>query len=239
MLKQKLLLIFYVSLIVSSCAPKVSKTITKSYTPLDFREDVLVLDLQTPIPDGADQMGTIKIGDSGFTTQCDWNIVIEKAKTEARKVGGNALKITEHKPPTAFGSNCHRITAIVLFLNNVGELATSVNNEDVVADWDYALLHVYRFGGQGALISYDVYLGNELICRAKNKWKTTIQIRSFGRNTIWASTESKTEVPVNFEPGREYFIRCGIKMGAVVGRPTLQLVDNKTGKVEFASIKSD
>ena len=235
---QRQLLLLSILLITASCSPKVSKTITTSYTPLDYREEVLVLDLQTPIPDGAENMGTVKIGDSGFTTNCDWNTVIEQAKVEARKVGGNAIKITEHKPPSAMGSSCHRITASVLYIKNAGEMAAAAKIEDVAAEWGYALLHIYRFGGAGALVGYDVHLGDEVICRAKNKWKTTIQIRSFGRNMVWASTESKTEIQVNFEPGREYYIRCGIKMGALVGRPILQLVDKSTGKAEFASIKT-
>ena len=215
-------LFFLVALFVATaCSPKVSKTITKSYAPLDYKEDVLVLDLQTPVPDGTDEMGTVKIGDTGFTNDCDWNTVIEKAKVEARKVGGNAIKITEHKPPTAMGSSCHRITAVILHVENAAEIAAAVKIEDVAADWDYALLHIYRHSGQGALVGYDVYLGNDVICRAKNKWKTTIQIRSFGLNTVWASTESKTELSVNFEPGREYYIRCGVKWG-------LQLDDQRS-----------
>jgi hypothetical protein len=155
---------------------------------------------------------------------------------EARKIGGNAIKISKHKPPN-MGSTCHRITAVILRIENASEIAAAAKIDDVAANWDYALLHIYRLGGPGAMVGYDVYLGNEVICRAKNRWKTTIQINSFGRNTVWASTESKTEIPVNFEPGREYYIRCGIKMGVMVGRPTLELVDKNVGKAEFASIK--
>jgi hypothetical protein len=77
-----------------------------------------------------------------------------------------------------------------------------------------------------------------MLCKIKNNSKTTFEIRTFGRNTLWATTESKTELPVNFEPGREYYIRCGIKMGVLVGRPTLELVNKKTGKAEFAAAKT-
>jgi hypothetical protein len=232
------LLILFAVFVATACSPKVNKSITKSYAPLDYKEDVLVLDLQTPVPVGADEMGTVKVGDTGFTNDCSWEVVIEKAKTEARKVGGNAIKITEHKSPN-MGSSCHRITALILHIDNIGEIAAGAKAADVVADWDYALLHIYRLGGAGPLVGFDIHLGNDVICRAKNKWKTTIQIRSFGLNTVWASTESKTELPVNFEPGREYYIRCGIKMGVMVGRPTLELVNKNVGKAEFASIKTN
>jgi len=232
------LLILIALFFASACSPKVSKNITKSFAPLDYKDDVLVLDLQTPVPAGAEEIGTIKIGDTGFSTNCDWDIVIDKAKTEARKAGGNAIKIKDHKPPSPMGSSCHRITAVVLRIENAGEIAAAAKVEDVAADWDYALLHIYRFGGSGALVSYDIHLGDVVICRAKNKWKTTIQIYNFGLNTLWASTESKTELPVRIEPGREYYIRCGLKMGVIVGRPTLELVEKSRGRTEFASIKT-
>lgn len=224
-------------LVVTACSPKVTKKISKSYAPLDYREEVLVLDLQTPVPDGADHIGSIRIGDTGFSTNCDWETVIETAKTEARKAGGNAIKITKHKPPNFWGSACHRITATVLRVENAAEIAAAAEPDDVVADWDYALVHIYRGSGAGALVGYDVHLGSEVLCRAKHKWKTTIQVRSFGHNMLWASTESKTEIPVNFEPGREYYIRCELKMGVLVGRPSLTLVDKNTGKAEFEAIK--
>jgi hypothetical protein len=234
---QRHLLILWVLLMLASCSPKVSKTITKSYAPLDFQEEVLVLDRGTPIPDGAEIMGTIKIGDSGFTVECDYRTVIETAKIEARKVGGNAIKVTEHKPPSG-GSSCHRIKVAVLLIENTEELWAAIKKADEAADWDYALLHFFRFSGAGQLVGYDIHLGNVVICRARNNWKTTVEIRIFGRNTLWASTEAKTEIPINIEPGREYYIRCGLGYGIMVGRPTLQLVDKNTGKAEFASIKS-
>jgi len=236
--QRSLFVFFIVLLVVTSCSPKVSKSFQKSYAPLDYREEVLVLDLYTPIPEGADDMGKIKIGDTGFTTNCDWNTVIEMAKIEARKVGGNVIKITKHKPPSAGSSTCHRITASVLRIENTEKLALTLKNDDVAADWDYALVHFYRFGGTGALINYDIHLGNNVICRSQSKWKTSVQVYNLGNNTLWASTESKTEIPVNFEPGREYYVRCGIQMGVLVGRPTLQLVDKRTGSAEFNSIKT-
>jgi len=33
-------------------------------------------------------------------------------------------------------------------------------------------------------------------------------------------------------------LRCGISMGAFVGRPRLELIDSKTGKAEFESFKA-
>jgi len=41
-------------------------------------------------------LGKIKIGDTGFSTDCSYEKAIEIAELEARKVGGNAVKITKH-----------------------------------------------------------------------------------------------------------------------------------------------
>ncbi|HPS13955.1 MAG TPA: hypothetical protein PLB87_11800, partial [Prolixibacteraceae bacterium] len=52
-----------------------------------------------------------------------------------------------------------------------------------------------------------------------------------------ARTEVKDEIPIEIKFGNEYYIRCGITMGAFVGHPQLELVDKPSGKAEFQSIK--
>lgn len=82
----------------------------KTYAPLDYREEVRVFEIEEKIPSDAEKLGTIKVGDSGFSIKCNYATVIDKAKMESRKVGGNVLKITKHKRPDLW-SSCHRITA--------------------------------------------------------------------------------------------------------------------------------
>ncbi len=221
---------------LSSCSPKVSTNITKTYPPIDYREDIFVYFPNDPFPDSYEKLGTIKLGDTGFTNNCQFDIVLEKAKLEARKTGANAIKITEHTPPD-FVSTCHRIKADLLFVKNPEEAFAIQPVSSKIEGADYALLHIYRYGGGGALVSYDLYLGDSIIYRVKNKSKTTLKIRKDGMNTLWAKTESKAEIPVNIEFGNEYYIRCSVSMGAFVGRPRLEIVDNATGKREFESLQ--
>jgi hypothetical protein len=219
-----------------SCSPKVTTRINKNYPPLNYKEEVRVYGLSDPVP-ASEELGVVKIVDNGFSANCGYDVVIEKAKLEARKIGGNAIKITDHRTPSTFGSSCHQIAGKILKIENL-ETAANVGDEKTLGDVDYAMLHVYRFGGMGAAVGYDLYLGDSVICRVKNNRKQSIKIYKDGRNMVWAKTESKSEVPVNIQFGKEYFIRCGIKMGAFVGRPTLQITDYSTGKAEFESIKS-
>ena len=102
---------------------------------------------------------------------------------------------------------------------------------------DCALLHIYRKSSMaGAAISYDLYMGDEKIFRAKNKSKTTIKITKEELITLKAKTEKTVEIALDIELGKEYYVRCGMKMGVLVGRPDMKIVDNDTGKAEFGKI---
>ena len=136
---------------------------------------------------------------------------------------------------------------VMMALTNCGSnksaVSTSANfsqsSEYQLSD-DYALLHVYRPGTmKGMAVNYDLHLGDEMIFRVKNKTKTTLKITSEGPKTLWAKTETRVELPVDFKFGHEYYIQCGLSFGALVGRPKLEIVDNKKGKDEFAKIPSN
>ncbi|MFA6922995.1 MAG: hypothetical protein WC223_01965 [Bacteroidales bacterium] len=224
---------------IIACSPKVTTNINKQYPALDYTKEVIVIGLSETAPPSAVEIGTIKIGDSGFSTNCGWDKVIEEAKTEARKAGGNAIKIIEHIPPKAMGSSCHRITAKILKIENTEEIKATQEKDKIITDstWNYAKLFVFRYGGVGAFIGYDLYIGDSLLCRVTNKSKKEIKIYKKGLNTIWAKTESKEELPINIEFGKEYYLKCSVVMGIMVGRPKLQLVEPGEGKAAFTSIK--
>ena len=114
---KKLLGVFFLIFILAGCAAKVQTTITQNYEPLDYREEVMVLYLNDSVPENAIEIGEVKVGDSGLTMKCDYSTVIQAAQMEARKAGGNAIKIIQHKTPDLF-SSCHRITAKILKIQN-------------------------------------------------------------------------------------------------------------------------
>lgn len=226
-------LIFILTLL-SSCSPKISKNISKNYPTLDYKQEIVVFGLNQSVPDNAEKLGTVKATDSGFTINCNYDIIINLLKQEARKVGGNAIKIIKHKPPTSMGSSCHRITVEVLKIEDIEKCvqANNVINEELL-DVDYAILNVYRYSGMGSLVNYDLYLGDSVVCRVKNNFKTTIHIKKDGLNVLWAKTEKKVEVPINIKFGKTYYLRCSNVMGIFSAIPCLELIDSKTGKIEF------
>lgn len=237
----KLNALFFIgsALLLTSCAAKLTSSMQKTYAPLDYKQYVRVFEIEEQTPPNAEKLGTIKVGDSGFSSNCDYAVVIEKAKTEARKVGGNALKITEHSLPD-FWSSCHRITADVLKVENIENYVVKEETAEIdsaLIGADYAIINVYRPSGQGALISYDLHLGDSTICRVSNNFCESIKINKNGLNSLWAKTETKSEVPINIEFGKIYYVRCSVTMGAFVGRPKIIIVDNATGKREYNAIQ--
>ncbi len=220
-----------------SCSPKVATNFTSSvkYPALDFDKEVYVFEKGESLPPVVAEIGEVKISDNGLSTGCTYEQVIEKAKIEARKVGGNTLLITEHKLPSTMGSSCHRIKAQILITNPDSAFIAGMNISSIAGE-DYALLYVYRFGGTGSLINYDLHLGDSVICKVRNNSFDTITIRKAGMNSLWAKTETKAEIPIDIEFGKEYYVRCGLSMGIVAGRPTLELANPSTGKREFSKL---
>jgi hypothetical protein len=160
------------------------------------------------------------------------------AKIEARKVGGNAIKITQHKSPD-FLSSCHRISADVLRIDSIDKYIPEPDAIDsAMLMENYAIINVYRPSGVGFLVGYDLHLGDSVICRVKDNSCQSVKIYNDGYNTLWARTEVREEVPIKIEFGRTYYLRCEISMGAFVGHPTLEIVDYHTGKAEFTAIES-
>lgn len=224
--------------ILSSCSPKVATHYTSSvkYAALDFDKEVYVFKEGDALPPVVAEIGEIKISDTGFSTGCTYEQVVEKAKIEARKAGGNTLMITEHKLPTAMGSTCHRIKATILITNPDSAFIAGMNTSSIEGE-NYALLYVYRFPGPGSLLNYDLHLGDSVICRIRNNFSDTIPIYKEGLNSLWAETETRTEIPVDIEFGKEYYVRCGVSFGILVGNPTIELVSPSIGKGELNALQ--
>lgn len=221
---------------LSACGPKITTRVSAPNSPLNYQEEVIVYDLNQDIPESAVPLGTIKAGDTGFTTQNDYSKIIERLKEEARKNGANLIKINKHKNPD-FWSSSHRIEATFYRCDSPLPPVDSATANNLLPDGsDFALLHFYRLLGVGAGVKYDVFLGDSLICRTRANWKKTIKITSTGLNTIWAKTESKTELPIKIEKGKEYYIRCGLEMGILIGRPSLNLITPSSGASEFKAV---
>ena len=84
-----------------SCSPHIARTIQKSYPALNTSIEVKVIAVGESIPFQYEELGTLKLGGAGLTrkSRCTYDALVILAMNEARKVGGNAIKIVEHTPP--------------------------------------------------------------------------------------------------------------------------------------------
>jgi hypothetical protein len=101
----------------------------------------------------------------------------------------------------------------------------------------YALLHFYRPGKMaGFMIGYEVHVADSVKYRARNGSQAEVRRLVPGPVTVWAKTEAREEITLDVQPGREYYVRCTIGMGAVVGHPRLQQVTVSEGRRESAGL---
>lgn len=102
--------IFYsvILFILFSCNAVIHESINKTYNPLPIDSKIAILDTNHLIPEGAELLGSMKLGDSGFSTDCDFYSNLSKARKRAREIGANIVKVTETKSPDLI-SSCYRL----------------------------------------------------------------------------------------------------------------------------------
>jgi len=153
------------------------------------------------------------------------SVVVDNSQT-----GVGVGKVEETRPPVA----AQNPVAVQNLESPYSAGGADDNNFQPVGN--YAILHFYRSSAMGMVVKYDMYLNDIFMFKVSNKWCETAHVSQFGANMLWAKTESRTEMPINIEPGREYYVRCGVKMGVGIGRPKFEIVDNKTGEKEYQAI---
>lgn len=244
-MKKVITLILFSLITLHSCSPKIRTNLsTNTYKPLESESEIVVVEQNGKVPENSKFIGDLKIGDSGFSTDCGYSKVMDEAKIAARKSGANLIHLTEVKKPN-FGSTCYRIKA-KLYRNLSADIITEIsekrklkNKSRLPSEADYAVVYFYRPKNfSGSLIGYKVRMNNEtVIGRVRNGEKFEHKITEFGKYEFWAKTESKASVIINVEKGEEYFVRCGINIGIAVGKPEMYVVDNELGISEYESIK--
>ncbi len=223
------------ALALFSCSPKVKRELyVQEYQALDPGTEIQVLEEFDKSPAVTYRLASIKVKDGGMTTNCGYDLMLGLAKAEARKLGANVVKITEHRLP-GMQSSCDQIFADLYKLDNL-DISDYREEAPFNPDADYATVFVYRPAGPGFAIGYDLYFNEEKVTRVKHKSVDEIKVRSFGEHEVWAKTESKTEIKVNFEKGKTYYIRCTLGYGVMVGRPELRLVSYGKGSKEMAEL---
>lgn len=105
---RKILLSISILLLVS-CGASIQSNFTEQLKPLTIENKVAFLDLENKLPENAKKIGQAKFGDSGFSTNCDFNTNLISARKIARENGANIVKVIKKSTPDLW-SSCYRIT---------------------------------------------------------------------------------------------------------------------------------
>lgn len=244
MIKQ--ILLFLIAFALINCSSSIKTKISNSnFSALEDNEIIYILKNENSIPKGSDFVGNLKIGDTGFSTDCSYETVINNAKSEAKKLGANLVFLTEVKEPGTFTSSCYRIKAELyrnLDDNAIAALKKKYserNKSRLPKDADYAVIHFYRpSDANGMLLGYKIKTKNDsIIGRLTNGGKFIYKTKQLGNQKFYGELETKKEIEITLKKGEEYFVRCGVVSGVILGRPEINIVQNHTGIKEFEETK--
>jgi len=119
-----------------------------------------------------------------------------------------------------------------------GALATTELSAALPAGTSYAVLHLYRPARvAGFAVGYDVRLNDSVVYRASNGSQTLLRRAQPGAIKLSAKTESKEEFTLTLQPGREYYVRCTLGAGLVVGTPHLEQMSATEGSQAVARLQ--
>lgn len=97
-------------------------------------------------------------------------------------------------------------------------------------------IYVYRNESMGAAVKMDVELDGKLIGQTVAKSYFALEV-SPGKHTLISKAENDSVLDVNAEAGKNNFVWQEVKMGLIIARTKLQIVDEATGRAGIAESK--
>ena len=99
-----------------------------------------------------------------------------------------------------------------------------------------ANIYVYRNEVMGAAIKMPVLLNGRAVGDTGSKTFLLLEVDP-GSHTLTSKTENDSTIKLDAVAGRNYFVWQEVKMGLMMARSQLQLVDEATGKAGVAECK--
>ncbi len=223
------------TILLSACS-HIRTSIIKTYDNNLNCNHIALYGIRDTLPDNAEKLGFVRIfgAKSALGDNLEKNIL--EAKYEAKKIGGNALRITMPSP-TDYVTSERKLRAEIYRI----PLDTNFTEPSVQQSSDtttHAILHFYRTNTTyGNIWVYPVLLNDSLVYNSINSSSKDVIINHYGTVTIIAVTESRASLTITIEPGKEYYIKCGIRPGNFVAKPSLWLMRDDIGKFEFDLIE--
>lgn len=119
-------LLVVASLFLASCSPKVVTEVMNTYPNVMPADSVHVFELGDRVPNSAEMLGRISIKGQG-PAHCEYDKILEIAKQETGKIGGNGFVLTRHIWPYKTGVSCHQLNGMMLHLQDMEIDSTAYN----------------------------------------------------------------------------------------------------------------
>lgn len=118
------------TILLCSCAPRITTSLIKHEKPLLKNAIISVYNKNDTLPAVVEKLGVIRVNDNMSTAEFDYNYVVEIAKLEAIKAGGNAIRIIKHQLPNLLNDS-HKVYADILKIDTsmVHQRADQLNEE--------------------------------------------------------------------------------------------------------------
>ena len=147
-MKAPYFLVLALLLFLCSCGSmRITTSIVKKYPSLQEDEPIEVYFNTSEVPIESEALGIVRAFDSGTSNKCDSLTAVEHLKTEARKVGGNAVKVTKYIKPSHWGSSCHQMEGAILRIHDFNSASSEIE-EHITSDTikPERILPPWRFG---------------------------------------------------------------------------------------------
>lgn len=199
--------------------------------------NVVVLDINDKIPNNSKFVTKIQIGylPPYLSLYKNYDSLIVSAKQKAFKIHGNILKIRSHTPyQYNIGESeiiLHKIKAEVYYFDNIDSLRNKESKTTNIRDKKIKL-NFYMFY-QG-LANKNIYVNDSLITKLKSKTKYTFYPNKEGIMSVKCGKDG-IPVSINVLKGKNYYLKCNIKLGIIKNTPYIELKDSIVGAKEFNS----
>jgi len=239
----KCIAIFAFGFLFSSCNQRVSVNGVGHFDPIEESEEVYFFLEDDLVSDSWKHVADLKVKNGMLSENCTLPFVLESAEKVSRAKGGNVVLIEKIKSPNGL-KYCYEIKGQIYKVDDPVELVELISrnlnqNKGVLnGSEEYALIHFYRSKNfAGSAIKWRIRENGELVTKLKHNSYYTLKTTDFGTREFNIHSEVTENVDLDVEPGKEYFVNCGIKKGKFKGRPAMSHVDNWLGIRELNKIK--
>lgn len=174
----------------------------------------------------------IKSKQNLFYDECGFENAMNDIKLKAVNIGGNAVRIIKYKATNGLGNGRFNITAEAIYIKDIDFAFQKKQVTENGVDSNCSQINIFRYKG-AILDNFDLYLNDSIICRVKSNTNKRIKICKLGNYKITLKDRTDSILINISEFGNEYYIRAGMNIGVLSNSPTLNLLNNELGKLEY------